>query len=164
MPSLRPETLATCKRRLADGHDRFDQRHQAGESGVELCAAMTGLRDEIMSDLADAALIDVGEADTKGLWNHTALVAHGGYGRRDVAPYSDVDLMILHSPSVGDRVAVLAERLLRVPVGVVGTGDLHFVDRVAVDSREPGGFRSVCTELPPPGPHSLELADGRNSR
>jgi [protein-PII] uridylyltransferase len=98
---------------LTEGHDCFFQRHQAGESGVELCAAMTGLRDEIMSDLADVALIDVGETDPKGLWNHTALVAHGGYGRRDVAPYSDVDLMILHSPSVGDRVAVLAERLLR---------------------------------------------------
>ena len=41
------------------------------------------------------------------------MVAHAGYGRRDVAPYSDVDLMILHSPGVGERVAPLAERLLR---------------------------------------------------
>ena len=38
--------------------------------------------------------------------------AHGGYGRRDVAPYSDVDLMILHAPGAEPRVAPLARRLL----------------------------------------------------
>ena len=40
-------------------------------------------------------------------------MAHGGYGRRDVAPFSDVDLMILHEPAAAVRVAPLAERLLR---------------------------------------------------
>ena len=33
-----------------------------------------------------------------GFGEQIALVAHGGYGRRDVAPYRDVDLMILHAP------------------------------------------------------------------
>ena len=40
-------------------------------------------------------------------------MAHGGYGRRDVAPYSDVDLMILHSGSDSQAVFPVASRLLR---------------------------------------------------
>ena len=48
--------------------------------------------------MTEAALDDLGEAGPKGCWSQIALVAHGGYGRRDVAPYSDVDLMILHEP------------------------------------------------------------------
>ena len=41
------------------------------------------------------ALANLGQDGPKGLFSEIALVAHGGYGRRDVAPYSDVDLMIL---------------------------------------------------------------------
>ena len=80
---------------------------------MELCAAMSDLRDDVLVDLAEAALADLNEDGPGALWPEMALVAHAGYGRRDVAPYSDVDLMILHSPGVGDRVAPLAERLLR---------------------------------------------------
>ena len=56
-------------------------------------------------ELLDDALKDLGQAGPKGLLNDIALVAHGGYGRRDVAPYSDVDLMILHRPSAAARAA-----------------------------------------------------------
>jgi len=41
------------------------------------------------------------------------LVPHGGYGRRDVAPFSDVDLMVLYERSAEDLVARLAERFFR---------------------------------------------------
>ena len=40
------------------------------------------------------------------------MVPHGGYGRRDVAPYSDVDLMLLHHPRAGHAVSELAKRLV----------------------------------------------------
>jgi [protein-PII] uridylyltransferase len=112
MSSLRSNVVA-AKEKLALGHADFERRHNQGCSGVELCAAMSDLRDEVLVDLVEAALVDLHENGPGGLWPEIALVAHAGYGRRDVAPYSDVDLMILHSPGVADRVARLAERILR---------------------------------------------------
>ncbi len=64
-------------------------------------------------ELIEAALQDLGQAGPKGLMSEIAVVAHGGYGRRDVAPYSDVDLMILHRPAAAARLHPLAERLVR---------------------------------------------------
>ena len=78
------------------------------------CAPLaTNLRDAVLVELVQAALADLGEDGPNGLLAEIALVAHGGHGRRDVAPYSDVDLMILHRRAAAARVAPLAERLLR---------------------------------------------------
>jgi [protein-PII] uridylyltransferase len=103
------DNVLAAKQRLAEGHQRLREEHSAGVSGVEICAAITELRDEVIVDLFAAILADL---DAANLAEHLALVPHGGYGRRDVAPYSDVDLLILHD----DRhpaVAALAERLVR---------------------------------------------------
>ena len=109
---IRSNVLA-AKARLAKGYEDFKSRHRAGCPGVEICALTSNLRDAVLSELVEAALGDLGEGGSKGLLSEIALVAHGGYGRRDVAPYSDVDLMILHRRGVAARVAPLAERLLR---------------------------------------------------
>ena len=66
-----------------------------------------------MLELYEAALLTCGPIGSEEFRSQVALVAHGGYGRRDVAPYSDVDLMILHAPGVESQVFPLASRLLR---------------------------------------------------
>lgn len=105
---MRDNVLA-AKQRLSDGQRRLQERHAAGGAGIEICAAITDLRDAVILDLFQAILADLKAAD---LAEHLALVAHGGYGRRDVAPYSDVDLMLLHDGR-HPAVVALAERLLR---------------------------------------------------
>jgi [protein-PII] uridylyltransferase len=109
---LRSNVLA-AKARLAKGNEEFKRRHDAGCSGVEVCALSTNLRDDVLVELVHAALADLAGDGPKGLLSEMALVVHGGHGRRDVAPYSDVDLMILHRRSAAARVGPLAERLLR---------------------------------------------------
>jgi [protein-PII] uridylyltransferase len=139
MPSSLRSNVLAAKQRLAEGHAEFERRHRASCSGIELCAAICDLRDEVLVDLTEAALADLHEDGPNGLWPEIALVAHAGYGRRDVAPFSDVDLMILHSPGVAERVTPLAERLLR---DVFDTGLIlgHSV-------RTPDqAWRSACSE------------------
>ena len=112
MPGLRPNVVA-AKRRLAEEHERFEQRHREGCGGGELCRQIAAVRDAVVRELFETALGDLGEDGPEGLREQVALVAHGGYGRNDVAPFSDVDLMILHERGVDARVFPLADRLLR---------------------------------------------------
>jgi [protein-PII] uridylyltransferase len=48
--------------------------------------------------------------DKQELSNSITLVAHGGLGRRDVAPYSDADLMLLYPPAEGQKIPELVRR------------------------------------------------------
>jgi [protein-PII] uridylyltransferase len=109
-----------AKERLAEGRLRVYQRHQKGSPGIQVCHALCDLVDGIVLDLFQAALTDLGAGDLHSgegssslLADKVALVPHGGYGRRDVAPYSDVDLMILYAEEARAEVIPLAERLTR---------------------------------------------------
>ena len=109
---LRPSVVDN-KQRLAEGREKLRQRHLKGSPGIQVCAALTDLLDTIILDLFESAVADLEREGHTGLLSEVALVPHGGYGRRDVAPYSDVDLMLLYTPFVSDRIAPLAERMLR---------------------------------------------------
>ncbi|HVX12269.1 MAG TPA: [protein-PII] uridylyltransferase [Pirellulales bacterium] len=111
-PGLRPH-LREARRFLAEGRTELGERHAQGAPGVEISAALTDLFDRLILELYEVALEDLGQAGPEGWSSRVALVPHGGYGRRDVAPYSDVDLMLLVDPAVEAQVAPLAQRMLR---------------------------------------------------
>ncbi|MCP3677406.1 MAG: HD domain-containing protein, partial [Deltaproteobacteria bacterium] len=52
------------------------------------------------------------EAGVQGADESVALVALGGYGRQELFPYSDIDLMILYRPEVKGSVAQVADSIL----------------------------------------------------
>ncbi len=142
---MRPSVVA-AKKRLQQGTEPLRARHDAGAGGEAVCRALAGLRDEVLLALLRSALSDLGEAGPGGLSEHVALVALGGCGRAEVAPGSDVDLMILHAPAVADRLPPLADRMLR---DVFDAGLIlgHSVRTVSQACRLALADPAVCTSL-----------------
>jgi [protein-PII] uridylyltransferase len=98
---------------LAARRERLKSQHDKGSPGIQVCAGLADMLDGIILDLYQAALDSVtsSNAEREILEHHIALVPHGGYGRRDVAPYSDVDLMLLCTSPSQPGVTKLARAL-----------------------------------------------------
>ncbi len=109
VPRLRP-AVYVARERLASGREKIKEQHDRGSPGIQVCAHLADLLDEIVLGLYRAALVDAGHAELDG---EVALVANGGYGRRDVAPFSDVDLMLVSNPHAQHRAVELAKHLTR---------------------------------------------------
>jgi [protein-PII] uridylyltransferase len=79
--------VQNAKARLDQGRAAILERHRAGAGGQEVVRSISTLTDEVVGELFASIC---GEGDPP-----LALVATGGYGRRELAPRSDVDLLAL---------------------------------------------------------------------
>src|SRR5688572_30485766 len=100
---LRPNVLA-ARQQLTEERQRLRGQHDKGLEGTRVCARFTSLVDGAIGQLYDAFLNELSESDATQLRERVALVAHGGYGRRQQAPYSDVDLMLLYEGKPDDLI------------------------------------------------------------
>ena len=104
------EVLSTYKKFLKLEEHRLRLKHQAGGGGREICARRGELVDVILRHVFAAAANAVGQSETS-----LALIALGGYGRGELNPFSDVDVMLLHGDAAGKvspYVEEMAEQIL----------------------------------------------------
>ncbi|MFJ4787026.1 [protein-PII] uridylyltransferase [Streptomyces sp. NPDC088794] len=101
---------------------------EGARSGPPRRAALAELTDDWLSGLFTA-----GATDLRGV----SLVAVGGYGRGELSPRSDLDLLLLHDGSDSGAVAALADRIW-YPVWDLGLALDHSV-RTPAEARKTAG-------------------------
>lgn len=75
--------------------EELAERHFAGASGTEIVRAYTAAVDEMMRALFRYADAEHSRRFPK-LNQNICVIARGSYGRAELNPYSDIDLLFLH--------------------------------------------------------------------
>ncbi|KAF5407573.1 MAG: Bifunctional uridylyltransferase/uridylyl-removing enzyme [Candidatus Udaeobacter sp.] len=88
------EVLPLYKTFLKVEEHRLRLKHQAGGGGREICARRAELIDVLLQYVFDAAATAARRNGTAKV--PLALIALGGYGRGELNPFSDIDVMLLH--------------------------------------------------------------------
>ncbi len=141
-PSLHPAVL-DARLRLEDDRQRARAQHDSGAPGRQVCFFWTDSVDNILTDvICAAAQLNNLPPALPGI----ALVSHGGYGRRDLAPYSDIDLMLLYRRRAESSALSLARSVAQM---IVDSGlQLGFSTRTPTQARslawsDPAVFTSI---------------------
>jgi [protein-PII] uridylyltransferase len=103
------DVLPLYKKFLKIEEHRLRLKHQAGGGGREICQQRVDLIDILLRHVfAAATATAVKKQDTEPT---LALIALGGYGRGELNPFSDVDVMFLHGAK-GKRLSPYIEQII----------------------------------------------------
>jgi [protein-PII] uridylyltransferase len=160
-----PKADFTAQRRY------IEEVHRAGASGQTVVRLQSAATDRVVAVLWARAAAEAEKAHAR---SPVSLVALGGYGRRELAPYSDLDLLVLHASRAPDAyVKAASEKLLyalwdlKLDVGYAvrdlkACDDLASEDHTArtalLDLRYLAGDRDLFRELEREELHGLSIA------
>src|SRR5881397_1564919 len=106
------EVLPLYKKFLKVEEHRLRLKHQAGGGGREICARRAELVDVLLRYVfGGAAATARGNGEPKV---SLALIALGGYGRGELNPFSDIDVMLLHHQRAAEISPELEETVNQV--------------------------------------------------
>jgi len=118
MPELVPLAAplvvnALLRDRVAQAREHVQRRRAQGATGLQVAGLWSQFVDGFVRDLLEQSQADQTAERSAELFRGSALVAVGGTGRGDIAPYSDVDLLFLHSPQEPRAFADCVSRTVR---------------------------------------------------
>ncbi len=98
------QRLAACKAFLKHGDEEILRRHRGGEGGLAIAQTRAAEVDALIEHLYEFAAARWRRAHTGELPVPVSLLALGGYGRGELCPKSDIDLMFLYPSGVKPEV------------------------------------------------------------
>jgi [protein-PII] uridylyltransferase len=114
----------TCRDYLGTHRNALSSAIEAGQRGLVVAEGYARMYDGLLGSLCCAAAAEHRSGEPP--MGRVALIAVGGYGRRLMAPHSDVDVLFVCDDPTDPRVAQLAESVL-YPLWDVGVDIGHAV-------------------------------------
>lgn len=105
----REEQVEAFKKFLKIETERLRIRHRFGLGGGEIARGRSYLIDMVVCRACQLADFDLHPSNAE---SGCAIVALGGYGRKELAPFSDVDLLFLHAGRGSTGAKQFVERVL----------------------------------------------------
>lgn len=98
----RNKQLPAYKRFVELENEMLKRYHQQGDSGLKVCQARAVMVDVVIENLFLAAL-DMYMTQHGRLPCKLAILATGGYGRGELNPHSDIDIMLLYPDRISNK-------------------------------------------------------------
>jgi len=114
--------LPGLKRYLKTESARLQEWHRDGGGGREVCLGRSQMIDTLLRALFDWTLANL-KLPSNARKLKVSLVAIGGYGREELSPHSDIDIMLLHNGSAPSLTRIYKHPLLEK---LTGTGGLIY--------------------------------------
>ena len=92
---VRADALSVCKSALADAQQSVRDRFESGLSGRATSRAIAWAMDQLIRSMFSFAVRHVYPTSNPTASERLSVIAVGGYGRGEMAPHSDVDLLFL---------------------------------------------------------------------
>ena len=108
----RAEILDILKEAQAQGRAEIQRRFEAGASGRVTARSLAFLTDQLLRLTYDHVTKDLFPLHNPSTAERLSLVAVGGYGRGELAPFSDVDVLFLHPYKIAPRSEQVVEAML----------------------------------------------------
>lgn len=112
----RNKQLPAYKRYVELESEMLKRYHRKGDSGMKVCQARAAMLDVVIENLFLAAL-DLYASEHGQIPSKMAILATGGYGRGELNPHSDIDIMFLYPDRISGKdfkafQALIAEEVL----------------------------------------------------
>lgn len=106
-----PDLKALARKYIDDGRRVLFERHRAGAAGLEVASAWSTVIDHLIRHLFTVVSAECAERFPEPN-RRFALIAQGGYGRGELNPHSDIDILFLYPWKISPGGEVATERLL----------------------------------------------------
>jgi [protein-PII] uridylyltransferase len=110
--ALRLGALALFRSALDKGREELRRRFEARPNGTEAVRGLAFLMDQIVRSLHELATQKVFPLANPTEGERMAVVAVGGYGRGELAPFSDIDLLFLRAYKASPHTEQVVEWML----------------------------------------------------